>query len=160
MIYLYFLQNLNQFKKRIFKSQENIQNSSKESNNIPQSELDFEEKMKTLVNMLLSMKGSEENTFVFNPSIKKDKQILSKRNHSPDLESNKRRNSEQYTFNPAHKRKNDSEDTDHHKRSNTGQYIYNKSTKRPMSEEENTDQTKKTRIEEIINNYPKKIQQY
>ena len=55
--------------------------------------------------MLQSMKGSEGNTFVFNPNIQKNKQIISKRSHSLDPESNTRKNSGQYVLNPAQKGK-------------------------------------------------------
>jgi len=108
--------------------------------------------MKTLVDMLQSMKGSKENTFKFNSNIKKDNQILSKRSHSPDPESNKRKNSVQYILNQAHKRKNDDEDTKQHKITNIGQHIFNKATKRLIPDEEIIDNTKKVRVDEIIDN--------
>lgn len=108
--------------------------------------------MKTLVDML----QFGLNIFVFNPNIKKNKQIISKRSHSPDPESNKRKNSGHYVLNPAQKRKYDNENTDQNKRTNTGQYTFNKATKRQMPEEENTDNTRKVRVEEIINNLPRK----
>jgi len=79
--------------------QENTHNQQKESNNNINSEFNFEENMKTLIDMLQSMKCSEENTYKFNPNIKKDNQILSKRSHSPDPESNERKNSGQYILN-------------------------------------------------------------